>query len=370
MTAHIKALEKAKIALMSRPDSAFFTTVCFSMKHVWDETIPTACTNGKQIRINPKFFMSLPAEEHVFVLLHESMHPAYLHMDKGRLRERDPRRWNMAADHVINLQLKARGYKMPSWVLADPKFEGKSTEEVYELLDQEASDGELGMEDLDYTDGSSATSEELEAHVKEILVRASIQSKMAGDKPGSIPGDIEIFIQNLLDPKLPWQRILQKYLTSFAKSDYSFRKPNRRFFPKYHLPSLWGQGLGELAIFVDISGSVTDEEFHHFVSEVASILKMMKPENILLGQFDTEIKSVTPIKTVQELLRIRFTGRGGTLITPVLQWANEKKPQALLVFSDGGFNFYDYACHVDTLFLIHDNPGFEAPFGKVVHYEM
>lgn len=367
MTAHIRALEKAKIALMSRSDSAFFTTVCFSLKHVWTDELPTAATDGKKIYFSPQFFMSLDEEERVFLLLHESMHVAYLHMD--RVHERDRKKWNIAADHVINLQLKARGFKMPAKGLADPQYEGKSTEEVYALLPDDPTQ-ECPWDDLKGGDASGIPSEELRAEVKEILVRASIQSKMAGDKPGSIPGDIEIFIQNLLDPKLPWQRILQKYLTSFAKSDYSFRKPNRRFFPKYHLPSLWGQGLGEIAIFVDISGSVSDEEFHHFVSETASILKMMKPERILLGQFDTEIKSVTSISTVRELLNIRFTGRGGTLIHPVLEWANKNQPQALLVFSDGGFGFYEYPCQVDTLFLIHDNPGFEAPFGKVVHYEM
>ena len=54
-----KALDKAKVALMSKPDSVFFTTVCFSLKHVWDDSIPTAQTNGLEIRYNPEFFMQL-----------------------------------------------------------------------------------------------------------------------------------------------------------------------------------------------------------------------------------------------------------------------------------------------------------------------
>ena len=65
-----QALNKAKIRLMSTPDSAFFTTVCFSLKHIWDESIPTAATNGKEIRFNPDFFMSLNTDEQVFLLLH------------------------------------------------------------------------------------------------------------------------------------------------------------------------------------------------------------------------------------------------------------------------------------------------------------
>ena len=44
-----RALDKAKIALMSKPDSTSFTTVCFSLKHVWDDTITTAATNGTHL---------------------------------------------------------------------------------------------------------------------------------------------------------------------------------------------------------------------------------------------------------------------------------------------------------------------------------
>ncbi len=132
MSAHIAALNKAKIQLMSKPDTVFFTTVCFSLKHIWDETIPTACTNGKEIRFNPDFFMSLDLEEQIFLLVHESMHVAYMHMD--RLNTRNPRKWNYAADYVINHQLISRGFKMPKNCLHDPQYADMSTEEVYNKL--------------------------------------------------------------------------------------------------------------------------------------------------------------------------------------------------------------------------------------------
>jgi len=358
-----QALSKTKIQLMARPDSAFFTTVCFSLKHRFDNKIPTACTNGKEIRFNPDFFMSLNIEERVFLLLHESMHVAYLHM--ARLQTRDARKFNIAADHVINLQLIERGFRMPSMGLADPKYKGLSTEEVYKLLPDDP--GSPFDMDLEPGEGDPA---QLEADVQDILVRASIQSKMSNDKPGTIPGDIQIFLDGLLNPKLPWNRILQKYLQSFAKNDYSFKKPNRRFFPRYHLPSLYGESLMNIAIAVDTSGSVSDAEFKRFVTETHSILRMMKPDQITMIQFDTEIKSVDKIRNVNELMQLKFTGRGGTMISPVIQWANENKPQLLLVFSDGYFRFYDLPTKVETLWLIHDNEQFTAPFGKTIHYEI
>ena len=106
-------MSRTKIALMSRPDSAFFTTLAFSMRHEWDDTVPTACTDGRRVYWGPDFFMNrlVDSEERLFVLVHECMHPAYMHMIRippGAC----PDRWNIACDHVINLQLIDRGFKI------------------------------------------------------------------------------------------------------------------------------------------------------------------------------------------------------------------------------------------------------------------
>lgn len=370
-TPHEIALNKAKIALMGKPDSAFFTHLAFSLIHEFSDKVSTAATNGRKVMYNPEFFMSLSHDERIFLIMHESMHCAYLHME--RKGDRDHRKFNMAADHVINLQLIDRGFKMPQGGLADPQYKDLSTEEVYNLLPTSPADQPLpGFgEDLQAPDDpSAAASEALANDIQDILVRAAIQSKMANDKPGTIPGEVQIFLDRLLNPKLPWNRILQKYLQSFAKNDYSFKKPNRRFFPQFHMPRLFGENLINIAVAVDTSGSVSDHEFNRFVTETHSILRMMKPEKITVIQFDTEIKSVNEVRNVQELMHINFTGRGGTLINPVLEWANKNKPQLLLVFSDGYFRFYELETKVNTLWLIHDNEKFEAPFGKTIHYEV
>lgn len=357
-----QAFNKTKIALMSRADSAFFTTICFSLKHEWDDSIKTAATDGSSIFFNPEFFMSLDVEERVFLLLHEAMHCAFLHMD--RLQTRDRAKFNVAADHVINLMLIERGFRMPKVGLADPQYQGMSTEEVYKILPEQ----DKTQVDCDLLEPSEGEAGQLQQAMEDILVRASIQSKMQGDNPGTIPGEIEISLNGLLNPKLPWYRILQKYLQALAKNDYTFRKPNRRFFPKYHLPSLFGEKMINLAIAVDTSGSVSDEEFKSFVSEIHSILRMMKPEKITLIQFDTAIRSVNEIRNIHELSKVCFMGRGGTQIGPVIDWVNEHKPQLLLTFSDGEFNFRGTKTKAPSIWVIHNNESFTAPFGKTIHY--
>lgn len=354
---------------MGTLDAAFFTHLCFSLIHRFDDNMPTAGTNGKEIIWGTKFFMEmLDNEERVFLMLHETLHVALLHMvrmPKGWCHDR----WNIACDHVINLILIERGFKMPRKVPghADKQYTGMHAEAVYRLLPDNP--GKPSMSDL-LDPGEGTDLDVLQKDIQDIVIRASIQSKMSGDKPGTIPGDIQIYLDQLLNPKLPWQRILQKYLNTFQKNDYTFRKPNRRFFPRYHLPSLYGEKLGSFAVAVDTSGSVSDADFKVFVSELAGILRMMKPEEISLVQFDTNIKSVDKIKSIKDLMKCKFTGRGGTQINPVLEWANKNKPQLILIFSDGGFRFYETSTKTETLWLIHNNPKWEAPFGKVIHYQV
>ena len=370
---HNTALSKAKIQLMASHDSAFFTTLCFSLRHVWDISTPTAKTNGLEIRYNPNFFLSLNVRQQVFLLIHEAMHVAYMHM--LRQGTRDHAKWNYACDFVINGQLIDRGFEMPPGGLHDNKYRDMSAEQIYDILPQPPSNSPL----LDLGLPSEGPGEEgqeqgqgqpLEEAIQDILVRAQLQSKMAGDKPGTIPGEIEISLNKLLDPKLPWHRLLAKYLNKYAKNDYSWRKPSRRYFPKHYLPALYSEHIMDLVFAVDTSGSVSDEDFNRFISEVAGVLRMMKPEQITLIQFDTEIKAVDKIQHLQDLYKVKFTGRGGTRIESVIEYINQNKSQVLLVFTDGDFHIPSITTKTDLVWLINNNHRFTYPQGKVIHYEI
>ena len=133
---------------------------------------------------------------------------------------------------------------------------------------------------------------------------------------------------------------------------------------------MFSEKLMDIAIAVDASGSVSDDDFKVFVSETHGILKMMKPDKITLIQFDQNIKSVDTISNIRDLMNVKFIGREGTSIEPVMNWADKHKPKLLLVFTDGEFNFYNTDYKTNTVFLIHNNPQFKSPYGKVIHYEI
>lgn len=372
-----KMLNQAKIGLMSTQESVFFSTILFGMKFVWDDTQPTAWTTGLKLGYNREFFLRCSPEERIGVLVHECYHVAAMHTI--RLGNRDHDVFNKAADHVINLDLESRGFKLPSFRLADPRFIGMGTEQVYDILFAEKQQGvpqpQNGMPDLRQpgegeSGEGSMTPDAVKRSLDDILIRAMVQSKMANERPGTIPGEIELYLDKLLNPKLPWQSILRKWLKSLGKFDYSWKRPNRRFQPDHYLPSLWSEGaMVDFQAWVDISGSETDEDFQRFISELAGILRMMKPKKIELGQFDTEIKSIDVVRSVNELANVEFHGRGGTIITDVLNHIEKTKPKVAMIFTDGGFRMDRTSCNTNVLWMIHDNPDWTAPFGKVIHYK-
>lgn len=375
---YAKALEKAKIALMIQRDTAFFCEIAFSLKYIWTEKVPTAATDGVHMYLNPEWFMQWTPEQRIGLILHESLHVAYMHMI--RRQSRDHKLYNIAADHVINLVITQRGMNIPDGGYCDAKYSGMSSEEVYELLKKEADknpDSPLNQPGMDGAFGEDLmepppgmTAEDVEIAVQQTLIRAQIRSKEENDSPGTIPGDLELFINGLLNPKLPWQKILRKYLTTFSKTDYSFKRPNRRYFPDHYLPSMNSYSLMDITVAVDISVSVSDEDFKTFISEIAGIFKMMKPRKITLIQFDTTIKSIDELKGFNDLMKVKFVGRGGTDIQELINWTNQNKPQLLMVFTDGDFHFKSASTKQNVLWMIHNNPKFKPVFGKAIHYEL
>lgn len=370
-----RELNRTKIALMQSKEAVFFTTIVFSLKFVWDENHPTAYTNGYKIGFNPDFFMGMSREERAGVLIHEAYHVAADHL--GRLGKRDPRIWNAAADHVINLDLKSRNIKLPVPHLADSRFVGMSTEQVYQILDSEAIEIELPMEDImggngegqgEDGEGNPVTAEQRQRHVEALLVRASVQAKMQGAKPGSIPGEVELMLNRLMKPRLPWQTILRREVTDLAKVGYTWQRPNRRYTPDHYLPSLNVPAVTDLTFYVDISGSVSDDQFRIFVSEIASTFKMFPMKNLRIVQFDTKIRNDDTVKNIQELMKIKFTGRGGTCPECIFEDMDKTKPRLALVFTDGEFHWHRDKVKPRLLWLINDNERFKPRFGRAIHF--
>lgn len=375
-----KEFDRTKIQLMRLPNAIFYTTILFSLKHSWDTKIETAATDGLNLIMNPDFFLGLKEKERLGLLVHEILHVALNHM--SRLGDRHPVLWNMAADYVINSTVTADPkYALPKGALLDTQFANKSSEQVYKILyDKTNKKGKGGMDGLMVPGGAdiqypkdSKDVQIQEQKIVKIVQKAHMAAKTNNALPGNIPAEIEIQIDEVTNPKLPWHVILQNYLSGFAKDDYSWRRPNRRYQPEYYLPCVYSEAVGEIAQAFDLSGSVEPYEISHFVNETSVIQEMLHPEKITVLSFDTKIKNIQEIDKYTDVYKeLKLVGRGGTKIKPVLQWAIDNNPTVLLIFTDGEFSMPDKEFHptCPIIWLIHGNEYFTAPFGEIIHYEI
>jgi predicted metal-dependent peptidase len=387
-----KILNKAKIGLMDPSEKLpnanpiFYSSILFSLKISFTDKVPTAGVDGKNLVINPDWFCPLKPKEQVGLLAHEALHIAFRHIDYFRyynLKEFSPAAehylWNVAGDHVINLALLEAGYHIPPGGCADMRFHNMSTLQVYRVLHSEydatqpqpqPGDGDIIFPE----EGNSAKEEraiaDLRAHITEVIGKAAITSKMGGENPGAIPGGILRTLDEVLNPLLPFEVILANYMSVYAKDDYTYRRPNRRFLPDVYLPSAYGEHLCNIACVFDVSGSVTNEELSSFGRGVRTIAEQLKPEKITLVEFDTEIRGIRDITASNNVMDVKFSGGGGTIIKPVMKWIQKNKPEVTLIFSDGDFRKPDVNPGSDIIWIIHSNPEFTAPFGKVIHYKL
>ena len=399
------AFSRCRISMMGS-GSAFITSVCFSLKHIFTDDIPRAATDGKNIYFNPEWFMSIPHAQRVGVLVHEVWHVALNHcklQKYSRLGTRNPMLWNISCDGIINNYVLDSGMELPDDRVEFPDHKngipcvrGMSTEQVYAMLEEKVKQQmpmpSMSPDDVDLlepapSDDSSGDSgndpstgtkpvegqakpEEMDMEMKQILVRAAIASKMAGEDPGKLPGEVQFILDKITKPKLPWNQLVMRYFKASAKTNYNFRRPNRRYFPKYYLPSKNDMTLDHVTMAIDMSGSVSDEEITQFIGEIAQVLRNIQPKKLIMLEFDTELKNVTEIRTANELLTHEFKGRGGTIIDPVMDYVNEHPTDLLIMFTDGYFYEAENDPTCPVLWVIYANPGFTHHYGKVIHAEI
>ena len=226
--------------------------------------------------------------------------------------------------------------------------------------------GEPGTDPGPYNSGppdKKATVEQLQA------VAQAIQQAKLQKQAGSIPGHLELIVDEFLSPVIPWEQVLFNWFTALITEDYSWRRPNRRYQDMY-LPSLQSdeQRLTCLHYYFDVSGSVTDQMIKRFNSEVKYIKDTFNPEKLVLVMFDTKIHEVYEITENDVFDRIKVTGRGGTCLNCVHAHIEETKPTAAIIFTDLDCSpMQPLKVPVPIIWTVADNPYAKVPFGQIIH---
>lgn len=325
----------------------FFAVYLFDlMTIVEDNTLPyIAATDGASIFVNPGQFNPLPLSERVFIVCHEILHGIYQHMpriygyeDRGfgpDLKPFQPEKYNIAADYVINdVLVNANIGKCPSFAYHDLNY-GKDwlVDDVYSALPDQPKDKKR------QGDGHFRPSKK--QPTKSDVQRAVAAARSAAKAMDKMPGTLEQLVGDIIEPALNWKALLRSMVTASSGTDQStWAKPNRRRLavaPHIYMPGTTGFSLGGVAIVVDTSGSISNEEFTQFMSEVASILSECTPEWCKVLWTDAQVAGVDEVDDVNDIPNLKAKGGGGTDMSAAFTYMNENgiSPEICVVLTDG-----------------------------------
>jgi len=394
----VEKLTTARVGLLLK--APFFGNMATRMQLIEaDEWCPTAATNGRNFYYNTKFVQKLSVKKLEFLFGHEICHCVFDHF--GRVGSRDRQLSNIAQDYAVNQILvdERIGEKITEVKICyDQKYRGMAWEEIYDELYEKAE--KISMPDLlkqlgdlldehineDSSDpgkegkgeskgkGMPSMTKEEAQKIRDEIKEAMIQSASAAGA-GKVPAGIQRMIKDLTEPKISWRQLIRQEIQSIIRNDYSFTRPNRKSMHSGAiLPGMRQDTTIDVAIAVDMSGSIGTEDATVFLSEVKGIMDQYEDFTIHLWCFDTDIYNYVKITqdNSHELEEYEPQGGGGTdfdiNFTFMLEQGIEAKK--FIMFTDG------FPCgswgpddQVDTVFIVKGNTEAEAPFGQTVIYE-
>jgi predicted metal-dependent peptidase len=388
----------ARVGLLLK--ASFFGNLATRLKLVnADEWCPTAATDGRHFYYNSRFIKMLRPREIEFLFGHEVLHCVYDHF--GRRGDRDPQLWNIANDYCVNADLIKHkvGEKITSVpCLHDPKYDGLSSEEVYDklyekadkidigkLLDQMIDEHLDGEGDSDGDGGDSdgegkgkgrpkLTAEERQA-IKDEIKEAMLAAAATVDGAGNLPAGVKRLIQDLTEPKMDWRELLRMQLESTIKSDFTWMRASRKgWHMDAVMPGMKLDPMIDIAVALDASGSISEKMLKDFLSEIQGIMESFPAYRIHVVTFDTE--AYNPVQydsdNLDDICDYEVKGGGGTDFDCVYNYLKEHEiePKRLVMFTDGyPFGSWGDENYTDTVFILHGTTTIVPPWGQHAYYD-
>ena len=359
-----KELQFAKeLCMVSYP---FFGSLLLSIlsdirmapKEMWQKCIVAGVTKYGRLLINPVGLLEIAHNQGprqvMGILIHEVMHLA---LDSfGREGDRHHELWNMATDYAINdIILNTRpdnlqAAELPDWVLYNAEWCNLPAEEIYEYLLQDArfvyvsGDGESGLDglggDIITTDPFGGTKHDEEA-TRNRNRSSLVEAVRTARGIGTVPRQVQRFFDELTSPRVKWTDIIRAYFSQQCNQRvplYTWNRPRKRTMSQgILLPGRKKLPGGKIAIMVDTSGSIGDNELTLFLSEMKSILGGTGVEEVHIISCDTEVHDYYFYRSGEAMKpNIEFHGGGGTDFDAAFIYLEEHRivPDVLIGFTD------------------------------------
>jgi predicted metal-dependent peptidase len=385
----------ARVGLLLR--ASFFGNLATRLKLVnADEWCSTAATDGRHFYYNSRFIQMLRPREIEFLFGHEVLHCVYDHF--GRRGDRDPQLFNIANDFAVNADLIKHkvGEKITTVpCLYDAKYDGMSSEEIYDILYEKADKINLGdlLDKLidEHLDGegdadgggdqegkgkgrpqlSAADRQAIKDEIKEAMLAAA----QTTDGAGNIPAGVMRMIKDLTEPQMNWRELLRMNLESTIKSDYTWMRPSRR---GWHIdavmPGRKNDEMIDIAIAIDTSGSIGEKMLKDFLGEIQGIMDSFPAYKIHIVSFDTD--TYNPVQydsdNLDSIVDYEPAGGGGTDFDAIYRYLKNEdiQPRRLVVFTDGyPFGSWGDENYCDATWILHGTTSIVPPWGTYAYYE-
>lgn len=300
------------------------------------------------------------------VLAHEVSHLLREHAGRADALARPSSHlaWNLAADAEINDDLVAASAPLPAGVVTPAALglpERGVAEDYYAALTAGQAalaglddggagcgsggggpqiPGELPARASAVDGGSGAGLSPAEADLIRRQVAADIQQH-AGKGRGTVPAGLVRWASGVLTPPVvAWPRVLRSAVrraiaNQAGRTDYTYSRPSRRRTPGIIRPAMRGPAV-TVAIVVDTSGSMSQEDLDAALSEIAGVLRSTGTAGDRVTVLCCDAEASAP-RRVGSVGAVRLTGGGGTDMRAGIAAAAAARPapNVIIVLTDG-----------------------------------
>ena len=365
-------------AQLSR-EHAFYGAHALAMQFVESEQIPTMATNYFQCLWNRSFVDRLTVEEIKGVIVHEVLHRIFLH--PFRIRGRMLELANIAMDFSINPFILEAGLTLPSDVLNDKKYHGRTWEQIYQMLFQEGEKNGKGKDKkpqswgqvMEPTGEKGEKLSESEARAMEIDAESTNRAMLQTAKmAGQIPGNLAEIIDKMFEPDIDYDEIITQVFSGAKPSGYSMKRPNKSALHNFDIFASGRNysGSGTVGIGFDTSGSITSVEAGNVLGIINNVMESTRPDKVVVVQFDHAVQHVDWHDSSDQIPEIQIHGRGGTSFCPQFEYIQDHdiKIDQYLVVTDGYGDFPENPPPFPVTWLMTTDE--VAPWGRTVRFKV
>lgn len=389
----------------------FFGAIIANVNYKENNKIKTVKTDGKTIYYNKNFIEKRTKSDQLFIFAHEICHIAFNHIQ--RIKGKDPKTWNQAADAVTNAMLWKDGFPLPEDAIDLKWAANYTTEEVYEiLLKENQNKSNLGkkqdgsnpeesenknpenedkssdshsmwdeaqnQEEIQNEDQSNQQNlEEATEKISELgekeafeknkkerikqLEELSQELSQIESQIGTETNSETFKVEQIGKPTalIDWRHILKN--VTYSDVDWTYENADIEY--GVICARLEEQPQPETEILLDTSGSVSKELLKNFLKECINILHYSK---IKVGCFDTEFYGFKEIRTLKDIENIEFQGKGGTDFNVAVQ-SFSKRAENKIIFTDGCATPPQLESNI--IWLVYGHSNVKIPGGKVIYID-